>query len=182
MILHRNQRGFLVSPVYKHLKGTHTHTHIHTQRYIYIYIYIYVYIYYIQNKPVYWQRKKWLKMNGKMMTLTIFQLYAVYIKIRTILFPYLLISLIKERYISSVKSYKYWTMVYEQWSMNNGLNFLKNAMYMCTILLLKLSNFRKRKIHITHHCTSKVIYACILLHTFWKSPERVWVKFLTSIS
>ena len=41
------------------------------------------------------------------MTLTFFGRYAVYIKIRTALFLDLLINLIKERYISSVKNYKY---------------------------------------------------------------------------
>ena len=45
-------------------------------------------------------------MNKKIMT-KIFEFYAVYIKSRTIRFPYLLINLIKERYISSVKSYEY---------------------------------------------------------------------------
>ena len=34
-------------------------------------------------------------------------LYSIYKKIRKNLFPYLLINLFKERYISSVKSYKY---------------------------------------------------------------------------
>ena len=33
---------------------------------------------------------------------------------------------------------------------NNGLNFFKNTIYMCTILLIKLNNFRKRKTHIAH--------------------------------
>ena len=34
-------------------------------------------------------------------------LYSVYEKITTILSPYLLVNLFKQRYISSVKSYKY---------------------------------------------------------------------------
>ena len=34
-------------------------------------------------------------------------LYSVYKIIMTILFPYLLVNLFKQRYISSVKSYKY---------------------------------------------------------------------------
>ena len=33
--------------------------------------------------------------------------YSSYNKIRTILFPYLLVKLFKQRYISSAKSYKY---------------------------------------------------------------------------
>ena len=44
-----------------------------------------------------WMGKWWL---------TFFELYTVYIKkIRTILFPYLLVNLFKLRYISSVQSY-----------------------------------------------------------------------------
>ena len=34
---------------------------------------------------------------------------------------------------------------------NNGLNFFKNTIYMSTILITKLCNFRKRKTHIAHH-------------------------------
>ena len=47
-------------------------------------------------------RNKW-----ENMTLTFFWRYAVYIKIRTTLFLYLLINLFKERYTSSAKNYKY---------------------------------------------------------------------------
>ena len=43
---------------------------------------------------------------------------------------------------------------------------------MSIIPLIKLQNFRKRKIHIAHHRTSNNIYACILPHVCWKSPER----------
>ena len=46
-------------------------------------------------------------MYGQMMALKLFELYTVYIKIRTIPFPYLLVNLFKQRYISSVKSWKY---------------------------------------------------------------------------
>ena len=62
---------------------------------------------------------------------------------------------------------------------NNGLNFFRNTMYMRTIPLIKVYNFRK-KIHIAHYCTPNFIYMCILPHACWKSPERVWtliVKF-----
>ena len=34
-------------------------------------------------------------------------LYSVHNKIRTIVFPHLLVNMFKQRYISSVKSYKY---------------------------------------------------------------------------
>ena len=44
-------------------------------------------------------KEKRLRMNGKMMALTFFELYGVYVKIRTILFPYLLIDLAKEYYV-----------------------------------------------------------------------------------
>ena len=40
-------------------------------------------------------KKKQLKMNGKMITLTFFKLYIVYVKIRTAVFPYLLVDLFK---------------------------------------------------------------------------------------
>ena len=40
-------------------------------------------------------RKKQLRMNRKMITLTFFELYIVYVKIRTTVFPYLLVNLFK---------------------------------------------------------------------------------------
>ena len=43
-------------------------------------------------------KKKQPRMNGKMMTLTFFKLYTVYIKIRTILLLYLFVKLFKERH------------------------------------------------------------------------------------
>ena len=51
--------------------------------------------------------EKQLRMHGKIMTLTFFELYTVYIKIRTIFSPHLHVNLFKERCISSVKNYKY---------------------------------------------------------------------------
>ena len=48
-------------------------------------------------------------------------------------------------------------------------------MYRHKIPLVKLSNFRKRKIHIIHHHMANIVYACILSHLCWKSPE--WVCF-----
>ena len=54
------------------------------------------------------KKEKQQRMNGKMMSLTFFELYAVYIKKNmTILFPYLLVNMFKQRYITYVKSYKY---------------------------------------------------------------------------
>ena len=51
--------------------------------------------------------------------------------------------------------------------------FLKKlCIYMCTITLIKLSIFGKRKLYIPHHRAPNVIYACILSHTYWKSPEK----------
>ena len=58
-------------------------------------------------------KEKRLRMNGKMMNLPFFELYTVYIKIMTLVFPYLLVNLFKERHISSVNSYKYLIMSYE---------------------------------------------------------------------
>ena len=52
------------------------------------------------------------KMNGKMITLTFFELYTVYIKNQNNSFFILLVKLFKQRYIS-VKRYKY---------LNNKLN------------------------------------------------------------
>ena len=51
--------------------------------------------------------KEKLRINGKILTLTFFESYTVYVKIGATLFPYLLINLIKERYISSAKNYNY---------------------------------------------------------------------------
>ena len=54
-----------------------------------------------------------------------------------------------------------------------GLRFLKNTLDMHILPLIKLYNFRKRKI--THHHMPNSIYACILSHEHWKSPEMAWV-------
>ena len=52
-------------------------------------------------------KEKRLRMNGEMITLTFFEFFSLYKKIRSILFPYLLVYLFKQRYIGSVKSCKY---------------------------------------------------------------------------
>ena len=44
-------------------------------------------------------------------------------------------------------------------------------MYMHTTPLIKLSNFRKRKIHIAHHWTPNIIFTSILSHASNKTPE-----------
>ena len=46
-------------------------------------------------------------------------------------------------------------------------------MYMHTTPLIKLSNFRKRKIHIAHHWTPNIIFTSILSHASNKTPESV---------
>ena len=51
--------------------------------------------------------EKQLRMHGKIMNLTFFELYTVYIKIRTIFSPHLHVNFFKKRCISSVKDYKY---------------------------------------------------------------------------
>ena len=59
------------------------------------------------------------------------------------------------------------------------LTFLKDSMYMRTILSLKLIliNFRKRIIHIAYHRTPlfRRIYACILPYACWKSSEMACI-------
>ena len=52
-------------------------------------------------------KEKKLRINGKIVTLTFFESYTVYVKIGATVFPYLLINLIKERYIRSAKNYNY---------------------------------------------------------------------------
>ena len=65
-------------------------------------------------------------------------LYNVYEKLGKFFFhSYVLINLFKEKYISSVKSYKYLNKLKVKYK-NNGLNFLKITMYVSTIPLLKL--------------------------------------------
>ena len=68
-------------------------------------------------------------------------LYNVYKKIRTIFFPYLLTCwnkdtsvLLKVKVFEQVHKYE-----------NNGLKFLKNTMYVCTIPLIKSYDLRKVK-------------------------------------
>ena len=59
-------------------------------------------------------KEKKLRINGKILTLTFFESYTVYVKIGATVFPYLLINLIKERYISSAKNYNYLNKVISQ--------------------------------------------------------------------
>ena len=108
-------------------------------------------------------KKKQLRMNGKEMTLIFFKLYMVYIKIRTTIFPYLLVNLFNERCISLAKGYKYLNKSISSYK-NNGLTFLKKTMYMPTIPLL-LQNIGKRRMHIAHYRTLNITYTCILSHT-----------------
>ena len=80
-------------------------------------------------------KKKQLRMNGKEMTLIFFKLYMVYIKIRTTIFPYLLVNLFNERCISLAKGYEYLNKSISSYK-TNGLTFLKKTMYMPTIPLM----------------------------------------------
>ena len=48
-------------------------------------------------------------------------------------------------------------------------------MCMYPVLLKKLKNSRKRKIHIAHHPTPNAVYAFILSQACWKSPKRARV-------
>ena len=52
-------------------------------------------------------KEKQPRMNGKMMTLTFFQLRTVAYKLGQFFFHALLANLFKQRYISSVTSYRY---------------------------------------------------------------------------
>ena len=124
------------------------------------------------------KKEKQLWINGKMMTLPFFELYKYSLckKIRTILFPYLLVNLLKQRYISSVKSYKYFNKFITIKTM--VLTFVKiRWIYICTIPLIKLQNLCEGKMHFAHHRMPNCIYACILPHRCWKSPERAWILF-----
>ena len=47
-----------------------------------------------------------------------------------------------------------------------------NVQSLHCLALIKLQHFRKRKMHIIHHCTPNSIYVCILPQTCWESPER----------
>ena len=38
--------------------------------------------------------------------------------------------------------------------------------------VFRVSNIRKRKIHIVHHLMPNSIYTCIFRHTWWKSSEK----------
>ena len=80
-------------------------------------------------------KEKQLRINGKEMTLTFFKLYMVYIKIRRTFFPYLLVNMFNERCISLAKGYEYLNKLIRSYK-NNGLTFLKNAMYVPTIPLM----------------------------------------------
>ena len=86
--------------------------------------------------------EKLLRKNWKMMALTFFELYTVYIK-------------------------------------NQKKNF-SILICMCTIILIKLHNFRKRKIYIAHHRTPNLIYAFILSHMHRKCPERACITITSS--
>ena len=44
------------------------------------------------------------------------------------------------------------------------------------IPLIKLQNFRKRKMDMVHHHMPNSICMCILPHACWKSPERACLK------
>ena len=75
------------------------------------------------------------------------------IKNRAILFPYLLINLFKQRYISTIKSYNYL-----KWK-NNGLNFFENTTYIHTIPLIKLYKVSEKEKYTLH------IIACLTTFT-----------------
>ena len=59
-------------------------------------------------------------------------------KMRKTLFPYLLVNLFKERYISAVKSFKYLNKLI---SIKTMILTFKNIMYMGAIPLIKLIDF-----------------------------------------
>ena len=58
------------------------------------------------------------------------------------------------------------------------LTFVENTMYMHAIPLIKLWNFRKRKIHIGHHSRLMVCAMCVFWHRFvenlLKGPVTIW--------
>ena len=82
-------------------------------------------------------------------------LYSVYKKIRIIFFDTLLAI------HHSVASYKYFEKLISMKTMVLGFS---KILCIAIIPLMKLLNFRKRKIDITNHCTPNSISACILPH------------------
>ena len=60
------------------------------------------------------------------------------------------------------------------------LSFLK-ILCIRIIPLIKLQNFRKRKIDIAHHRTADSICTCILPRACWKSPERACLSHSDSV-
>ena len=105
-----------------------------------------------------------------MMTGILPALYSVFKKISTILFPYLLVNLFKLGYISSVQSYNILTGSSVKYK-NNGLNFLKNNMYMHEIPLIKLQNLRKRKIRIT-----TIACLTVFMRSFFHTHVKILLK------
>ena len=55
-------------------------------------------------------------------------------------------------------------------------------MYMRTVPLIKLSNLWERNIYIAYHRTSDGIYACILPHACWKSPEKARLAYIICLT
>ena len=91
------------------------------------------------------------------------------IKNRTILFPYLLIKLFKQRYISSIKSYNYLKRK------NNGLNFFENTMHIHTISLIKLYKVSEKEKYTLHTIACLTTFTYVFRHTYvenlLKGPE-----------
>ena len=91
------------------------------------------------------------------------------IKNRAILFPYLLINLFKQRYISTIKSYNYL-----KWK-NNGLNFFENTTYIHTIPLIKLYKISEKEKYTLHTIACLTTFTYAFHHTYvenlLKGPE-----------
>ena len=107
-----NQKGFLLSSIYKHLKWIFTYARNKEGTWLKKTCNALVVL--LQSKPIYRVNEEICSISNRGRTAKnewendgsdfLQALYNVYKKLRTILFPCLLINLFKERYVSSVIS------------------------------------------------------------------------------
>ena len=93
-------------------------------------------------------------------------LYSVYKNWDNSFFILYLLTFLKRDTPSSYKYFKKYNIYFKKYNKytNIGLRCFKNIVHMHIIPLIKLYNFRKRKIHITHHHMSSSIDMCNLPH------------------
>ena len=100
-------------------------------------------------------------------------IHWIHKKIRTMLFPYLLANLLKQRCTKSIKSYEYLNkfISFEQVHKLSIKTMLYYEYYLYALknLFINLKNLQKRKMHLR-------VYACTLPYKCWKSPNRIWMN------